>query len=167
MRLASNCLAICLSFAFAVAAPAQTPHGAHTAHLAGAPPAAPIELTLDATDAPRKILHARMTIPVQPGPLTLVYPKWIPGEHGPTGPVTDLVNLRITAGRQMLEWQREQSDVFAFHLNVPAGARSIEVALDYLLTTVTEGFSSGASASAQLVVVNWNQVLLYPAGAPA
>ena len=161
MRPVRTFLVVCLSLAFAAAAPART------AHPRSAPPAAPIELTLDATEAPRKVLHARMTIPAQPGPLTLLYPKWIPGEHGPTGPITELVNLKITAGRQTLEWQRDQTDMFAFHLTVPPGARNIEVALDYLLTAVTEGFSSGASASAQLVVVNWNQVLLYPEGRPA
>ncbi|HEX8178775.1 MAG TPA: hypothetical protein VF525_04445, partial [Pyrinomonadaceae bacterium] len=162
MRPVKTFLAVCLSLAFTAAAAS-----ARTTRLHSAPPAAPIELTLDATEAPRKVLHARMTIPVQPGALTLLYPKWIPGEHGPTGPVTELVNLKITAGRQTLEWQRDQADMFAFHLTVPAGARSIEVALDYLLTAVTEGFSSGASASAQLVVINWNQVLLYPEGRPA
>src|SRR5918912_2367946 len=167
MKPVTTFLAVCLSLAFAVA-PARPTRAAGAAHRHSAqPPAAPIELALDATEAPRRVLHARLTIPAQPGPLTLYYPKWIPGEHGPTGPIVDLVNLKITAGRETLEWQRDQADMFAFRVNVPPGARSIEVALDHLLTTVTEGFSSGASASAQLVVINWNQVLLYPAGRPA
>src|SRR5689334_16098325 len=62
----------------------------------------PITLAVDATDAPRRILHARMTIPVTPGEFTLVYPEWIPGEHGPTGPIDDLTGLRFTAGGQAL-----------------------------------------------------------------
>ena len=58
----------------------------------------PITLSLDASEAPRKILHSHLVIPVgTPGPLTLVYPKWLPGEHGPTGPITDLAGLRLTA----------------------------------------------------------------------
>src|SRR2546426_12690345 len=57
-----------------------------------------ITLSVDLGDAPRKIFHARMRIPVEPGPLSLSYPKWIPGEHGPTGPLTDLAGRRITAG---------------------------------------------------------------------
>ncbi len=52
---------------------------------------------MDATEAPRKIFHARMTIPAKPGTLTLYYPKWIPGEHGPTGPIQDLAGLKFTA----------------------------------------------------------------------
>src|SRR6266481_4394672 len=56
----------------------------------------PITLSVDATEAPRKLFHARMTMPVSPGPMTLVYPKWIPGEHGPTGPIINLAGLKIT-----------------------------------------------------------------------
>ncbi|MFL6209502.1 MAG: M61 family metallopeptidase [Pyrinomonadaceae bacterium] len=167
MRPETSFLAVCLSLALVAVAAAQTLPPARTAHLYSAPPAAPIELALDATDAPRRVLHARMTIPAAPGPLTLYYPAWIPGEHGPTGPITDLVNVKFTAGRQTLEWQRDQADMFTFHLNVPPGVRSIEATLDFLLTTNTEGFSAGASASAQLVVINWNQVLLYPSDRPA
>src|ERR1700737_2040866 len=65
-------------------------------------PANAITLSVDATEAPRKLFHARMTIPVSPGPLTLVYPKWIPGEHGPTGPIVNLAGLQITAGGRAL-----------------------------------------------------------------
>src|SRR6185369_17248411 len=57
----------------------------------------PIALDVDATDAPRKILHARLRIPAQPGKLTLLYPEWLPGEHAPTGPITDLVGLKMSA----------------------------------------------------------------------
>lgn len=58
----------------------------------------PITLAVDASDATRKILHARETIPVQPGPLTLLYPKWIPGEHAPNGPINSLVDLHFSVG---------------------------------------------------------------------
>ena len=59
-----------------------------------------VSLFVDATEAPRKIFHARMTIPAKPGTLTLYYPKWIPGEHGPTGPIQDLAGLKFTANGQ-------------------------------------------------------------------
>ncbi|MGD8827809.1 MAG: hypothetical protein PVG21_03850, partial [Gammaproteobacteria bacterium] len=49
-----------------------------------------IRLTVDVTDAPRKVFHSEMTIPVRPGSLTLYYPKYIPGEHGPTGPIVNV-----------------------------------------------------------------------------
>jgi predicted metalloprotease with PDZ domain len=127
----------------------------------------PIALNVDASDAPRMILHARLVIPAAPGKLTLVYPKWIPGEHAPTGPVTDLVGLKLTAGGKSLNWQRDAEDMFAFHLEVPPGADRVEAALDFLLPPDSEGFSSAASATAQLVAINWNQVLLYPKGTQA
>jgi predicted metalloprotease with PDZ domain len=123
-----------------------------------------IMISLDASEAPRKILHARLTIPAKPGPLTLLYPKWIPGEHGPTGPITDLAGLKITAGGKAVAWRRDDLDMFTFHVEVPAGASAVDVSLDFLLPAGTEGFSSAASSSADLAVLSWNQVLLYPEG---
>ncbi len=127
----------------------------------------PITITVDATEAPRKIFHARLVFPVQPGPLTLFYPQWIPGEHGPTGPINNLAGLKFSAGGKQIPWQRDLTDMFAFHCDVPTGANQLEVALDFLSPASTEGFSSGASATAQLAVINWNQLLLYPQGRPA
>ena len=128
---------------------------------------APITVAVDATDAPCKILHARLRIPARPGPLTLLYPKWIPGEHGPNGPVTDLVGLKFSAAGQPVAWRRDADDMFAFHVQVPAGGDAVEVALDFLLPPSTGDFSSGASATAQLLDLSWNQVVLYPKGAKA
>jgi predicted metalloprotease with PDZ domain len=126
---------------------------------------APITVAVDATDAPRKILHARLTIPVKPGPLTLFYPKWIPGEHGPTGPITDLAGLKFTAAGKTVAWRRDDVEMYAFHLEIPAGAAALDAALDLLLTGEPEGaFSSTASSTAHLVVLNLNQVLFYPEG---
>ena len=127
----------------------------------------PIILNVDATDAPRKILHTRLRVPAKPGPLTLLYPKWIPGEHGPTGPITDLVGLKISAANRPISWRRDPEDMFAFHLEVPADAGSVDLAFDFLLPPSTGGFSSGASSTAQLLALSWNQVLLYPKGLSA
>jgi hypothetical protein len=91
-----------------------------------AEPAA-VKLDVDATDAPRNLLHAHLHIPAAPGKLTLFYPKWIPGEHSPTGPVNDLTGLEFSAQGKPLDWQRDPVDMFAFHLNVPAGADAVEV----------------------------------------
>ncbi len=96
--------------------------------------------------------------------LTLVYPKWLPGEHGPTGPITDLVGLEFSAGGARLPWSRDAVDMYAFHLDVPAGAESVDVALDFLSATAATGFTSGASATPHLFLLAWNQMLLYPAG---
>jgi len=125
---------------------------------------APITIAVDATDAPRKILHARLVIPVKSGPLTLFYPKWIPGEHGPTGPITDLAGLKFAAAGKTVAWRRDDVDMYTFHLDVPSGANKLDVTLDFLLPASAEGFSSAASTTANLAVISWNQVLLYPEG---
>jgi predicted metalloprotease with PDZ domain len=121
-------------------------------------------LEVDATDAPRNLLHARLHIPVAAGPLTLVYPKWIPGEHGPTGPIDDLTGLHFSAAGVAIPWTRDAEDMFAFHLQVPAHADTLDVSLDFLLPPNSGSFSSGGSATARLLDLNWNQVLLYPQG---
>jgi predicted metalloprotease with PDZ domain len=125
----------------------------------------PIELGVDATEAPRKLLHARLLIPAKPGPLTLYYPKWIPGEHMPNGPINDLSGLKIRAGGRPLAWKRDDVDLYAFHCTVPDGVDAVEVALDYLGSGAKEGYSASASMTAKLAVLNWHLVLLYPKGA--
>jgi len=127
-----------------------------------------IRITVDATDAPRKIFRAHLTIPAAPGPLRLVYPQWIPGEHGPSGPVRDLVDLRIVAGNEPLPWRRDPRDMFAFEIDVPRGAPPfIDVDLAYLSPTGERAFSAGPSATANLAVISWNTLLLFPAGRSA
>ena len=125
----------------------------------------PIMLTVDAREAPRKLLRARLSIPASPGALTLVYPKWLPGEHGPTGPITDLVGLKMSAAGKPIDWQRDPVDMYAFHLEVPPGADAVEVALEFLSASATGGFTSAASATPHLALLTWNQLLLYPQGA--
>lgn len=124
-------------------------------------------ISVDLTGAPRKLLHAHMTMPVRPGPLTLVYPEWLPGEHGPTGPIVNFAGLRFTANGQPVRWQRDNVDMYAFHLTVPAGATRLDVQADYLATAPPTGFSSGASTNANLAVLNWNELVLYPANTPS
>jgi predicted metalloprotease with PDZ domain len=126
-----------------------------------------IKIDLDLTDAPRKILRARLSIPVQPGPLTLVYPEWIPGEHSPSGPIDNFAGLVFKANGQTIPWERDDVNMFAFHLHVPAGVTTIEAEVDFLATAAASGFSAGASTSPNLAVVAWNEVALYPAGTPA
>lgn len=125
-----------------------------------------IGLTVDLREAPRRRFHATLSIPTSAGPATLVYPKWIPGEHGPTGPLADLAGLRITANGAPLAWVRDSEDLFAFKVVVPAGATRLEVALDAIEPAPsTGGFSGGASETPRLALLSWNHVLLYPKGA--
>jgi predicted metalloprotease with PDZ domain len=129
---------------------------------AGAPN---VTLSVDATNAPRKIFHATLKIPANAGDLTLYYPKWIPGEHAPDGPVVDLAGLFFKANGQTLKWRRDLLDGFTIHVDVPAGVSEVDAELDFLSpATFESGFSSGSSATAKLAVLSWNQVLLYPKG---
>lgn len=123
-----------------------------------------ITMAVDASRVTEKLLQVRSEVPVSPGALTLFYPKWIPGQHGPSGPVSNLVGLELTTGGQELPWQRDPVDMFAFHLEVPAGAQRLEIAADFLLTSEGGRFTSGASATPALAMLNWNSVALFPRG---
>jgi predicted metalloprotease with PDZ domain len=129
---------------------------------ASAAPAQPIKVTVDATQAPQKILHAQLQIPVAAGDVKLAFPKWIPGEHGPTGPIADLTGLKFFANGQRLSWRRNLDEMYEFHVSVPQGVSTLEVNLDLVLPAPPEGFSSGASATTQLDMLSWNQLVLYP-----
>src|SRR5579871_2990952 len=124
-----------------------------------------ITIFVDATSAPRKIFHAKLEIPAAAGDLTLYYPKWIPGEHAPDGPVIDLTGLKFTAGGKALKWRRDLLDGFTFHIEVPSGVTEIDAELDFVSPATFEGgFTAGSSATDKMAVVSWNQVLLYPKG---
>jgi len=124
-----------------------------------------VTISVDATTAPRKIFHASLKIPASPGDLTLYYPKWIPGEHAPDGPVVDLAGLKFSASGKTLKWRRDTLDGFTIHVEVPAGETEVAAELDFLSPATFEGgFSAGSSATDKLAVVSWNQVLLYPKG---
>lgn len=123
-----------------------------------------IQLHIDATDAPRKRLEAHMTMPAKPGPMTLYYPKWIAGEHGPTGPISDLAGIKIRGNGKAIPWKRDDIDTFAVNLTVPEGVTSIDIDVEFIGTPVKEGFSAAASMTPRLAILYWNHVLLYPKG---
>jgi predicted metalloprotease with PDZ domain len=120
----------------------------------------PIRLMVDATEIDRQLVHAQLIIPVSPGPLTLAYPKWIPGEHGPTGPIDGLVDLKLTVNGQPLAWRRDLVELYLIHCEIPTGASEINISLDYIIPTDTENRTS----TPLLGIIAWNQVLLYPSG---
>ena len=120
----------------------------------------PITLTVDTTHSPEKILHVREVIPVRSGPLTLYYPKWIPGEHSASGPITSLTGLHFRADGKDIPWQRDLLDVYTFHVDVPDGVTKLNADFDFIE-------AEGYSATDKLLVLEWNQVALYPAGVPS
>jgi predicted metalloprotease with PDZ domain len=114
-------------------------------------------LTVDATDAARNIVHSKLAIPVRPGSLTLFYPKWIPGEHSPTGPINDLIGLKLSGGGKAIPWRRDDVEMFAFHCDIPAGVNVLDVAFD-------DASQPESTASAKLARIKWNRLLVYIQG---
>lgn len=123
-----------------------------------------IHLHVDLTDAPRNIYHSRLVVPAKPGDLTLVFPKWIPGNHRPSGPISALTGIRMTAAGQPLSWQRDAIDMYALHVVVPAGVSEIQISLDAITSEDSAG-GGGPAASSNILDLNWNAVVLYPQGA--
>jgi predicted metalloprotease with PDZ domain len=121
-----------------------------------------IRLSVDLTDAPRNLFHAVMTIPASPGDTVLVYPKWIPGNHRPSGPIANVTGLHFRAGGQELTWHRDPVEMYSFHVDVPSGVSEIEASFDLISADSAGG--GGPAASSNLLDLNWNQVVLYPQG---
>jgi predicted metalloprotease with PDZ domain len=123
-----------------------------------------IRLHVDLTDAPRNIYHAHLQFPVHAGEMSLVFPKWIPGNHRPSGPIGALTGVRMEAAGHTLAWQRDPVDMYEFHVNVPAGVDTLDVSLDAITTQDSAG-GGGPAASSNILDLNWNAVVLYPKGA--
>jgi predicted metalloprotease with PDZ domain len=127
----------------------------------------PIELSVDLSEVGRRIVHATAVLPAKAGPLTLYYPKWIPGTHGPIGPVGEKAGLRTSAAGKPLPWKRDDEDPYAYHFTVPEGAGSVTVSFDLVLQPAKTGGVLGltlTAASPKLAVLNWNDVVVYPKG---
>ena len=123
-----------------------------------------IQLRVDLTDAPRNLYHAKLSIPAKAGAMTLVFPKWIPGNHRPSGPIAALTGIYMEAGGKPLLWQRDEEDMYAFHMIVPESVQAIDVSLDAITSTDSAG-GGGPAASSNLLDLNWNAVVLHPQGA--
>jgi len=117
----------------------------------------PIEVTANLADAPRKLYHSDSEIPVTAGPLTLITPQWIPGNHRPTGPVSDIVGVVFTANGKPLPWRRDNVNMYEFHLDIPPGVTMLHAHLDCIVTT---------RVSHKLAVLEWERLMIYPADKP-
>ncbi|NJR79783.1 M61 family metallopeptidase [Sphingomonas corticis] len=122
-----------------------------------------IRLDVDATDNRRGIFRVVETIPVaKAGKMVLLFPKWLPGAHSPRGEIEKLAGLVITAGNRRVEWTRDPVDVYAFHIEVPQGARTIEARFQFI--SATKGDQGRIVATPTMISLQPNSVSLYPAG---
>ncbi|WP_369061075.1 peptidase M61 [Caulobacter sp. 73W] len=159
--------ALSLSFSAAVAAQNPPPQPlAMTPPITAArdvPYPGTIKLFVDATDTDRRIIRVKQSIPVdKAGPFTLLYPEWLPGNHAPRGPVDKVAGLVITAGGQRIDWTRDPVEVYAYHVNVPQGATSLEVEFQFLSPVTTD--QGRIVVTNEMMNLQWNQLALYPAG---
>ena len=118
---------------------------------------------VDATDTERKIIRVRQTIPVaQAGPMVLLYPKYLPGNHAPTGPIQLVAGVQFSAGGERVEWVRDTVDPYAFHIDVPAGVSEIEVSFDFLSQVSPSQWR--VMMTPEMMNLQFEKLLLYPAG---
>jgi predicted metalloprotease with PDZ domain len=153
MRSKSCYLAMALSVAsaFVMAAPLA------------ASPQQPISVSVDARDSARKLFHSELVIPVRAGPLTLVYPRWgIPTYSLPAAAVNNIVRLKMTGNGRALEWKRDPIDMFSFHVFIPDDIKFLNIAMDVVAPIQRSDLNA---ATAQLFVLDWYTLVLYPQGA--
>src|SRR5256885_883585 len=119
----------------------------------------PMTLQVDARDIIQGIQHAHLSVPVRPGPLTLAYPRWIPGEHAADGPITQVVALLISAGGEALPWRRDPLDAFLFRVDVPRGANLLDVRFDYLSPpkAFADGYGRTPNVTPHLLILPFNR----------
>jgi predicted metalloprotease with PDZ domain len=126
-----------------------------------------VQVIVDARDIQRRVVTSKVLIPAKPGPLTLYFPKWIPGTHGPFGPVTKLAGIQLKANGQSIPWKRDSDEMCAFHCEVSQNVGAVEAELLYVVAPRADYLevSVGVAASKNLAILNWNALLLYPGGA--
>jgi predicted metalloprotease with PDZ domain len=122
-----------------------------------------IRLEVDATDTQRRIIRVRQTIPLaRSGRVTLLYPQWLPGNHAPRGPIEKVAGLVVKAGGKVIPWTRDPLEVYAFHVETPAGAQELEVEFQFLSPTASN--QGRVVVTPEMLNLQWNAVALYPAG---
>jgi predicted metalloprotease with PDZ domain len=121
-----------------------------------------LKIDVDATDVAHRIFRVHEVIPVQAGPLTLLYPEWLPGNHSPNGTIDKMAGLVVKANGQVLPWTRDPLNVFAFHVDVPQGASGVEVEFQFLSSQ--DQRQGRVVMTPEMLNLQWNSVTMYPAG---
>ncbi|HEY4009766.1 MAG TPA: peptidase M61, partial [Acidobacteriaceae bacterium] len=166
-------LGVLLSSLLAVTASAQTSPQPQPQPVPQPPPLAtpvdkpyvgPIDLSVDARNVTDRVEHVHELIPVVPGSseMVLLFPEWIPGEHAPSGPIDNLAGIVTTVDGKRVQWTRSTVDVYAFHVPLPRGAKSVGLDFDYL--TPIKPSVGRIEFSDAILDLKWNQVLMYPSG---
>lgn len=140
-----------------VASQAQKHDAKHVEKAAAAAPKTPIQIVADLSEAPRKLYHAEVDLPVTEGPLTLITPEWIPGNHRPTGPAEDITGVVFSIDGKAIPWRRDDENLYEFHVTIPKGVTALHAHLDCIVT---------ARVSQKMAVLEWEKLLLYPANVP-
>ncbi|MGC9197711.1 MAG: M61 family peptidase [Acidobacteriaceae bacterium] len=117
----------------------------------------PILITADLTEAPRKLYHADIDLPVKPGPATFITPEWVPGTHQATGPVANITGVVFTANGKPLYWRRDDENLYEFHVDIPKGVTTLHAHLDCIVNS---------RADDKIAVLEWDELMLYPANIP-
>jgi predicted metalloprotease with PDZ domain len=152
---------------FLLAIPGAAALAASDAALSNSPYPGTLALAVDLGDTVHKVFRVTEFIPAAPGPIDLLYPQWIPGEHGPTGPIDGVSGLQITADGKPVAWRRDLEDMFRLHVVVPAGAKGLNLSFQFLSPGPGRNFGGSVSATPSITVLEWNQVVFYPAGVNA
>lgn len=159
LALAAPAISATLSSPIAVPLSRQIPDAADVPY-----PGGTMKLHIDATDITRGAYRVTQTVPVAPGTkrLTLMLPQWLPGNHGPRGPMAELVDIHFFAGDQKLSWKRDPVEVYAFHIDVPAGAK--DVTAKYIHTSPLQSAEGRITMTQEMLNLQWEKMSLYPAG---
>ena len=160
-RFAAACLlAALLPLPLAAQTPVAPPAVAPVADYAGT-----ISLHVDVSDVDHRLFKVRQSFPVTPGPLTLWYPQWLPGNHAPRGPIEALAGLTITGqgagASQRIAWTRDPIDPYSFRLVVPEGVNLLDLSFQFLSPVLKE--QGRVVATPEIIGLQWNTVVLYPA----
>jgi predicted metalloprotease with PDZ domain len=121
-----------------------------------------IRIAADVSDLERRIVHVRETLGGVDGNTVLLYPQWLPGHHAPQGPIDRFAGLRISANGAPVAWTRDPVNVYAFHVQASPGIKSIDIDFDYLSPTSPK--VGRLEVSRDLLILEWSNVVLYPAG---
>ena len=161
--LAVTLLALPLAAGPALAQPQPLPFESTIPAAKDVPYPGTMKLVVDATDLDRRIMTVKQTIPVAgPGPMVLLYPEWLPGKHAARGELEKVAGLKITAGGKTLAWRRDPVEVYALHIDVPAGAKAVELELQFL--SATAGDQGRIVMTREMLNLQWNSTAFYPAG---